>query len=107
MESYGTIWVCVCCMLSHANGECCADDQHGGDGIEPLSSIEAPFTVTMGMTYEEHAEDCLFRAMGRDAPNDYECECETNTCGRSQCEGCGSWLYGERHAFTLWGPPSN
>ncbi|NJP50099.1 hypothetical protein HCJ93_08440 [Streptomyces sp. SBST2-5] len=101
-ESYGTIWVCRCCMLTHANGECCADSEHGGDGCEPLSSIEPPYTVAMGMAYEEHAEDCLFHTMGSDAPGDYECDCETNTFSTSQCEGCGSCLHGERHAMTLF-----
>lgn len=103
-QSYGTIWVCACCMFSHANGECCADDQHGGDGVEPLSAIEPPFTVAMGMVYAEHEEDCLFRTQGSDAPDSYECECERNTFSKSQCEGCGSWLHGERHAMTLFGP---
>lgn len=101
MKSYGTIWVCVCCMLSHANGECCADDQHGGDGVEPLSAIEAPFTVAMGMTHEDHADDCEVRVQGG-WPDNYECDCETDTFSKTQCEGCGSWLHGERHAMTLF-----
>lgn len=152
MESYGTIWVCVCCMFRHANGECCADDQHGGDGVEPLSAIGEGFTVAMGMAYEDHDSTCerhplecadctdpATHAMwwqnedgtregvpscGDPAcvsvpcdavvggvveiptpfpvPDDYECDCETNTFSKSQCEGCGSWLYGERHAMTLF-----
>ena len=99
-ETYGTIWVCQDCMLHHANGECgsCHDD-HGHDE-EPLSAIEAPFTVAMGMAREDHTEDCP-----RFQPNeriDTECDCETNTYSTSQCEGCGSWLHGERHAMTLF-----
>lgn len=35
-------------------------------------------------------------------PNDYECDCAENTFSTSQCEGCGSYLYGERYAMTLW-----
>lgn len=101
-ECYGTIWVCVCCMLTHAGGECCADETHGGDSIEPLSAIGDGFHVAMGMLWEEHEEDCLFRTMGHDAPGNYECECERNTFSRSQCEGCGSYLHGERHAMTLF-----
>lgn len=113
MESYGTIWVCVCCMLSHANGECCANDQHGGDGAEPLSSIENGFHVAMGMGYEDHADDCLTHVINDlearfpdldwpDVPGDYECDCETDTFSKTQCEGCGSYLHGERHAMTLF-----
>jgi hypothetical protein len=101
-ENYGTIWVCVCCIFMHANGECCslADAGHS-DGCEPLSAIEAPFTVAMGMAYDEHAEDCETRIQNG-APADYECDCETNTYSTSQCEGCGSYLHGERHAMTLF-----
>ncbi|MFG3718221.1 hypothetical protein ACGF8D_10530 [Streptomyces massasporeus] len=101
-ESLGTIWVCVCCMLTHSNGECCPNDEHGGDGRMPLSAIEAPYTVANGMAHEEHAEDCLKHTMGSDAPGDYECDCAKNTYSTSQCEGCRSWLHGERHAMTLF-----
>jgi len=92
-ENHGTIWVCIDCTMHHANGECisCHDD-HGHDK-EPLSAIEAPYSATAGMLREEHAEGC--------EPDD-ECDCEVNTFSRSQCEGCGSRLHGERHAMTLW-----
>lgn len=114
MENYGTIWVCSDCLHHHANGECgsCHDDEHGHDE-EPLSSIEPPFTVAMGMGHEDHDENCLthiIRGLKEDhpdldwpdVPDDYECECETNTYSTSQCEGCGSYLHGERHAMTLF-----
>lgn len=102
MENYGTIWVCQDCMLHEANGECggCHSD-HGHDR-EPLSAIGDDFHVAMGMAYAEHEEDCLFRTQGDDAPDSYECECERNTFSTSQCEGCGSYLHGERHAMTLF-----
>lgn len=100
MDTYGTIWVCVDCLMHHANGECgsCHDDGHDE---EPLSSIGDGFHVAMGMGYEEHAEDCETR-IHNGAPADYECDCETNTYSASQCEGCGSYLHGERHAMTLF-----
>jgi hypothetical protein len=105
-ENYGTIWVCVCCMLSHANGECCSLDEVGhSDGCEPLSAIEAPFTVAMGMVFDEHSEDCKARTQGRWPDNHCDRECETNTFSTSQCEGCGSYLHGERHAMTLFKEP--
>lgn len=102
IKSLGTIWVCVDCMMHHANGECgsCHDDVHGHDK-EPLSAIGDAHPAA-GMAYEEHAEDCLKHTMGSDAPGDYECECETDTFSRSQCGGCGSYLHGERHALTLF-----
>jgi hypothetical protein len=97
-ENYGTIWVCVDCMLHHANGECgsCHDEEHGHDE-EPLSSIEPPFTVAMGMASDEH--ECN---TDEDGIEYGECECECDTFSTSQCEGCGSYLHGERHAMTLF-----
>ena len=95
MENYGTIWVCQDCMLHHANGEC--GGCHYGHDEEPLSSISDGFHVAMGMAAEEHSEDCGYRHDGLS-----ECDCETNTYSTSQCEGCGSYLHGERHAMTLF-----
>lgn len=92
MSSYGTIWVCQDCMLHHANGECgSCHDEHGHDR-EPLSTIGSEFHPAMGMASEEHANGC-------DAE---DCDCETDTYSTSQCEGCGSYLHGERHAMTLF-----
>jgi hypothetical protein len=123
IENYGTIWVCVCCMLRHVNGECCTHGQHEEDGTVPLSAIEAPFTVALGMAREEHDNTCAVKCTcthdddceehGDDPeahhdpadhvyPDDYECDCATNTYSTSQCAGCGSWLHGERHAMTLF-----
>jgi hypothetical protein len=119
-ESYGTIWVCQDCMLHHANGEC--GGCHEGHDEEPLSAIEDGFTVAMGMAREEHScrEECPGHYDTDDAltsgagigepvscdgtcqPMPDECDCETNTFSTSQCEGCGSWLHGERHAMTLF-----
>ena len=110
MENYGTIWVCQDCMLHEANGECggCHNDEHGHDK-EPLSSIGEGFHVAMGMVLAEHAEGCLWRDLAHRSPqqsdptlDNYECDCETNTFSTSQCEGCGSYLHGERHAMTLF-----
>lgn len=97
LENYGTIWVCGNCLHHHANGECgdCHSD-HGHDE-EPLSSIEWPFTVAMGMAQEEHSEYCDYRKDGLS-----ECDCETRDFSTWACEGCGSWLHGERHAMTLF-----
>ena len=112
LENYGTIWVCVDCLMHHANGECGSCHGEHGHDQEPLS-IEPPYTVAMGMGWEDHDEDCLTHVIKSlekrfpdvdwpDVPADYECECETNTYSRSQCDGCGSYLHGERHALTLF-----
>ncbi|MFE6226919.1 hypothetical protein [Streptomyces sp. NPDC057854] len=109
--------------MHHANGECgsCYDDNHGHDG-EPLSAIPAPYSVAMGMASEEHScreeceghygtDDALMSGVGIGEavycdgscqPMPEECDCETNTFSTSRCEGCGSYLHGERHAMTLF-----
>lgn len=97
MQNYGTIWVCQCCMLTHASGECCSELYYGQDpDHDPLSSIGDGFHVAMGSVQEEHScgrqDDTYFG----------ECDCEINTFSRSPCEGCGSWMNGERHAMTLF-----
>jgi hypothetical protein len=92
----GTIWVCQCCMLSHANGECCAEPTHGGDSREPWALLtDSRFDVTMGIMAEEHEYYCEYGING-------ECDCDRDTFSTGQCEGCGSYLHGERFAFTLW-----
>lgn len=97
----GTIWVCQCCALQHANGECCPDDEHGGDGIAPWSAIDSTrFHAWSGLPFAEHDEECEVRIQG-EHPADYECECESREFSRSQCEGCGSRLHGSRYAFWL------
>jgi hypothetical protein len=97
----GTIWVCQCCMLDHANGECCPDADHGGDGIAPWSAIDsARFGVSMGLGTDEHDEECEVRITGG-WPDNYECDCERHEFSTSQCEGCGSWLHGSRYAFGM------
>lgn len=120
---YGTIWVCVCCMLVHANGECCArDDAHKpardergrftGDTIlgdsYPLSRVRPPFRMALGMRTEEHScvehteDDPECEAGTCDCERADECDCERQTYSTSQCEGCGSYLHGERHAMWLY-----
>lgn len=90
------IWVCQCCMLVEANGECCADDTHGGDSMVPLSGISPDDRVSLGLLEEEHSERCT--------PADREegCDCAENSFSTAQCDGCDSWLAGTRHAMTLW-----
>lgn len=88
-----TIWVCQDCMLHHASGECggCHNDNHDATPMGLLDWSK----VAMGMRQEWHS--C------GDPDNVYdECDCETNAFSRSPCQGCGSWLHGERRAMTLW-----
>lgn len=90
-----TIWVCQCCMLNHANGECGCGAYYGEDPDHDPLSLVSDSDITMGMLREEHG------CGDPDSVHD-ECDCETDTYNTSRCEGCGSWLHGERHAMTLW-----
>lgn len=92
-EILGQISVCTCCMLVHANGECCGEHE----GPEPLSLIGAGRSVTAGLSADEHSEHCT--------PEDREsgaCDCEVLGFSWQSCEGCGSPLGGDRFALTLW-----
>lgn len=92
LENYGLIWVCADCLGHIANGECggCHSD-HGHDE-EPMSALIG-FIVEMGMSFDDHDGDC----------DDYDnCDCTVRNFSHSQCEGCHSYLYGERHAMTLF-----
>lgn len=96
-----TIWVCRCCMLNHANGDCGCGAYYGEDpDHDPLGLVD-PNKIAMGMYAQEHHETCEINITGS-APNDYECDCGTDTYSTSPCQGCGSYLHGERHAVTLW-----
>ena len=87
----GLWWVCDCCMLIHANGEC-GDHEHEH---EPLSLIPDGHSVTMGLLYEDHDDSCTDRESG-------ECGCDRKEFTWSRCDGCGSPDGGSRHALTLW-----
>ncbi len=94
-----TIWLCQCCTMVLANGECCDDDTHGGDGCEPLSKIDTE--ITLGLMAEEHDESCQVKITGEYSDNE-ECDCDRRSFSWSWCAGCNSKLGGERHAATLW-----
>jgi hypothetical protein len=91
-----TIWVCSDCMLHHANGECgnCHTDE--GHECEPFN-LYHPKDIAMGMSQEEHSCDTRWSDW-----RERDCGCETDYFSWSACQGCGSTLGGERHAFTVW-----
>lgn len=91
------LWVCTDCIVLHANGEEPADPTE----YEPLSLIPEDADVTMGLLWEEHADDCANRAAEELVE---ECSCETREFSHSRCDGCGN-LPGTRHALTLWTEP--
>jgi hypothetical protein len=99
MSNTCTIWVCQDCMLHHANGECGSCHLDEGHDRDPMGLIDRPMSgrdmVTMGMLVTEHPCDY-------DWPDGSFCDCEIREFSWSSCDGCGSTLGGERHAFTMW-----
>lgn len=102
MSDTSTIWVCQCCMLNHVKGECGCGAYYGIDPDHDPLSLVSNNNITMGRAYEEHSDTCQVNITGEWMNDMEECDCETKTSSTSQCEGCGSWLHGERHAMTLW-----
>jgi hypothetical protein len=79
------IWVCVDCLMLHANGETAENPD-----MPPLGLLEGQ-EVTLGILKEQHRgcdDDCT--------------DCETQEFSWCRCEGCGSSLGGSRHAMTVW-----
>src|SRR5690242_12921454 len=92
----GTLWVCVDCLMSEANGE--EVKPHAGQP-EPWA-LELDTDVTAGLTWEEHHNPAECEEL---FTNGGECYCETQEFSWSSCDGCGSTLGGSRHAYTWWG----
>ena len=88
MIDLDTLWVCQCCMLTAANGECCSEEH--GEMERPLRKADGEHW-TLGMLREHHTCE----------PGSGECDCELNIFSTSKCDGCGSFLHGERHAMTF------
>lgn len=92
--NYAILWVCIDCMLMHANGE--TSNALEEPEREPWGLLNDGEHPSMGLYSEDHSDACT--------PADREgdgCSCETDTFSTSRCDGCGSTLHGERHAFTL------
>jgi hypothetical protein len=106
MKSLGTIKVCTTCMLVHANGvDIRYESDHGMEydpetnpSPEPTPWGIEPRDVAMGMALEEHSCGRLPHGEGEA----FDCDCETDEHSTSSCDGCGSTLHGERHAFTVF-----
>lgn len=90
--NYAMWEVCMCCMLTHANGECCAEDHE----YEPLSKVPDTADVSMGLLDSEHVETCTRADRLAD-----RCECERLGFRSSDCEGCGSPYHGDRFVLTV------
>lgn len=91
----GIVWVCQDCMLAHANGDEPMDRPADEPEVWALWADEPAGSVTMGIGTDEHNDGC---------EGDWEqgCYCEHDSFSTRRCGGCGSWLAGDRYAFTYW-----
>jgi len=89
---HGTIRVCTCCMLTHANAEC-GDDCHDA---EPWSVLPMSAGWEAAMGTDEHDAECT------EGDREEGCGCESMEFSWSACDGCGTSLGGSRFAFVLW-----
>lgn len=111
-EPQGTIWVCLDCMMTDANGELPDDRDESQPEPWALWADWPAGELTMGTLDHEcrvtdhtcqdadgyESDDCECPA-GEIAD---ECDCEHDSFSWRHCEGCGSSLGGERHAYTYW-----
>lgn len=100
MTDYATLWVCIDCHMTAANGETIEDRDERAP--EPWSDLNGDTrSVTPGLMASEHDEDCSnFDADGSFLGVDDE-PCETEDFSWRRCDGCGSTLGGARFAYTL------
>lgn len=103
-DRFSDITLCVCCMLSVANGECC----------ETHAETPAPYLLADDPTVENVSLGILFseHTCGRDAatveedfrngtgPDD--CGCEREDFSSRPCGMCGDTLAGERYFGKVW-----
>jgi hypothetical protein len=99
LETYRLL-VCRCCLLTHANGECCAEEHSERNLPEPWALLPENDTVTAGMGRTEHNEDCPFSQGGSEMPDD--CDCENYGYSTQPCQGCGDTHHGDRFWMTAW-----
>lgn len=93
LESY-TILVCRCCLLSLANGECCAE--------EDCHSTNSEWSISDG---DHVVPGCGTEECGHAWPEDADAHtenCEDRGFSTSACELCGDHLHGDRYAATIF-----
>lgn len=100
-ETY-TLWVCTDCHFAYHEGDYTPTEDATPWGLLDLSDGTPPLLmrgIYSGLLNSEHAEDCA-RRTDDDAECSFDGECEHMTFSWSACDGCGSRLGGDRHAYT-------
>lgn len=93
----GVLWVCIDCTIAHEHGEVPPDRPAD---LPEVWSLLPGTELTVGMAWEQHAEDCPNRDAG--VSRDADCDCERDDFSTRACDGCGDTHHGERHAYTWW-----
>jgi ribosomal protein L37AE/L43A len=84
-----TIWLCYGCIAALVNSEWPDEPTNP----EPLSLITDDDEITAGALCDRDHE----------VPGEeHSDECERIAFSSHQCEGCGTYDAGERHAATIW-----
>jgi hypothetical protein len=102
--SLGSGWCCEPCLFRIEYGNVPAD-WSADEVADWLAHIENNMrnagadAVTLG---HGHLTDDECAHMGEPCADGADCDCETRTFSRSQCEHCGDRDAGTRHAFTWW-----
>lgn len=94
MNTYATQWVCIDCYVLLVNGDVSPDCENADDLLTEFEN----FRAFPGMRSNEHSEQCREELQSGDYQ---DCDCEYDTYSTSQCDGCGSYSHGERHAVTI------
>jgi hypothetical protein len=88
------LWLCIDCTIAEVYGD--VSPYRPADLPEVLSAIPEGMRLLPGRLNEDHSCD---RGNGEDIEG---CDCEVDTFSRPECDGCGDWHHGERHAFIGW-----
>lgn len=97
-QEHAILWVCQTCMVSREHAEDVRPE--GSDEPEPWALLGKDDwgRLGLGLYREDHADTCENREETQDR---IECDCEEDPFSTASCDGCGSWLHGDRYAYTL------
>lgn len=109
IQDHITYWLCPCCLFAAEYGEQCDCEPHEGNFYVPpsdphphglLGFLDVPEGWHFAMGVLESGHWC-----SEDDRESGDCDCGQRDFDKSQCDGCGSRLAGNRYAFTaiLWG----
>ena len=94
----GTLSVCLDCMLTEQQGE--IPNDHPADQPEPWSALPSDVTPRQCVMGTEHGPldaDCSAQT-----EEDHYTDCGHDTFTHARCNGCGTYLPGERFEYVIF-----